>query len=70
MTLEEFNAGLALRLRNVLQKHAREQFARHGGGRLGEANTNLDAAIQEFNDFVFDAIDASVSALPAPGEET
>jgi len=70
MTREEFNAGLALRLRNVLQKHAREQFARHGGGRLGEANTNLDAAIQEFNDFVFDAIDASVSALTAPGEET
>ena len=67
MTREQFAAGLAQRLRNVLQKHEREMAARENTrvpGELTMARTNLDSALAEVCDFVFDALDEKAPLYP------
>lgn len=65
MTRDEFTAGIVQRLRFVLQKHEREMAARVGGNiPMCVANTNLDAAMIELADFVFDALEEKAPLEP------
>lgn len=74
---DEFTAGLTQRLRLVLQKHAREIDERsrveqdwqgeplYVSAGLAEANTNLDAALLEVSDFVFDVLESKAPLEPS-----
>ncbi len=75
MTRDEFTTGLVQRLRNVRQKEQRLRIAHETLRVLGsvpsreaayaEAATNLDAADNEFADFIFDALEAVESSSPS-----
>lgn len=61
----EFTAAFAERLRFVLQKHQREiQASAAGGGALRTAELNVDAAINELADFVFDTLEEKAPLEP------
>jgi hypothetical protein len=67
MTRDAFGHEFARRLRFVLQKHEREMAIRDTNRPLAlvEANLNLDAAIAELSDFVFDVLDEKAPLFPA-----
>jgi hypothetical protein len=65
LTRDEFTTGFAQRLRFVLQKHEREMAARAGGNiPMCVVNANLDAAITELADFVFDVFESKAPLEP------
>lgn len=61
----DFTAAFAQRVRFMLQKHERETQARAaGGGPLRTAEVNLDAAISELADYVYDALEEKAPLEP------
>lgn len=70
MTRDQFSAGFSQRLRFVLQKHERicVGIAIERGGettRTQHDRLMLEAAVGEFSDFVFDALDEKAPLFPA-----
>lgn len=74
MSRDEFTTAFAQRLRNVLQKQARAQYADaalvEDGYTVGRqqsydnAQTSLDATVIELADFVYDALESEHTASP------